>query len=83
MTKHAKQATGAGSQTNASDAVNDFEVRPDPTVDEMVDAGVAGSFPASDPVAAAQPGPRAEEHPAKPAALKPRSPHAADWMFRR
>ncbi len=83
MAKRAKHSTGPGSQTNASDAVDDVEVRPDPTVDELVDAGVAGTFPASDPVAAAQPGPRAEEHPAEPATLARRDPHAADWMFRR
>jgi hypothetical protein len=52
-----------------------------PTLDQIIDEGVAETFPASDPVAAAQP--HAGERPAEPAALKPRSPHAADWMFRR
>jgi hypothetical protein len=54
---------------------------PNPTVDQIIDEGVAESFPASDPVAAAQP--HAGERRGEPAALKPRSPHAADWMFRR
>ena len=80
MVKRAK-AAGPGSPTNASDAVDDVEVRPDPTVDEVVDAGVAATFPASDPVAAVQPG--ARDEPAKPVTLPPRNPHAADWMFRR
>lgn len=42
---------GAGSQTNASDAVDDIELTPNPTQDEMLDAGVQETFPASDPVA--------------------------------
>jgi hypothetical protein len=83
MAKRAKQTRGPGSQTNASDAVDAVEVGSDPTVEEVVDAGVAGTFPASDPVSATQPGPHAEEHPTKPAGLPPRNPHAADWMFRR
>jgi hypothetical protein len=42
---------GAGSQTNASDAVDDIELTSNPTQDEMLDAGVQETFPASDPVA--------------------------------
>jgi hypothetical protein len=61
--------------------VNHDKLPSDPTVDQIIDEGVAESFPASDPVAAAQP--KAGKPPAEPAALKPRSPHAADWMFRR
>jgi hypothetical protein len=54
---------------------------PNPTVDQIIDEGVAETFPASDPVAVTQP--HAKERPAEAATLKPRSPHAADWMFRR
>ena len=79
MTKRAK--VGIGSQTNASDAVDDVEVRPDPTADEVLDAGVAGTFPASDPVAAAQP--NTGQQRTEPVTLKARSRHAADWMFKR
>jgi hypothetical protein len=61
--------------------MNSRQLPPNPTVDQIIDEGVAESFPASDPVAAAQP--HAKERPAEPATLKPRSPHAADWMFRR
>ena len=40
-----------GSTTNASDAVDDIELRPDATPDEVVDVGVKQTFPASDPPA--------------------------------
>jgi hypothetical protein len=40
-----------GSQTNASDAVDDIELRPDAAPDEVLDVGVQHTFPASDPVA--------------------------------
>jgi hypothetical protein len=40
-----------GSQTNASDAVDDVALDPDATPDELLDAGVQYTFPASDPVA--------------------------------
>ena len=39
-----------GSTTNASDAVDDIKLRPNASVDEKLDAGVMGTFPASDPV---------------------------------
>jgi hypothetical protein len=42
---------GAGSPTNASDAVDDIELTSNPTQDERLDAGVQETFPASDPVA--------------------------------
>jgi len=41
----------AGSTTNASDAVDDIELRPDAPPDEVVDAGIKQTFPASDPPA--------------------------------
>jgi hypothetical protein len=61
--------------------MNPRQLPPNPTLDQIIDEGVAETFPASDPVSAAQP--HAGERPAEPAALKRRSPHAADWMFRR
>lgn len=41
---------GYGSPTNASDAVDAPELRPDATPDEVLDAGIEYTFPASDPV---------------------------------
>jgi hypothetical protein len=40
----------SGSQTNASDAVDDIELNADSSHDDVVDAGVQETFPASDPV---------------------------------
>jgi hypothetical protein len=40
-----------GSQTNASDAMDDIHVSANPSHDELLDASVKGTFPASDPVA--------------------------------
>jgi hypothetical protein len=40
-----------GSTTNASDAVDDIHLSANPSADEKLDAGVKGTFPASDPVA--------------------------------
>ena len=39
-----------GSQTNASDAMDDIHLRPGASHEEVVDAGVKETFPASDPV---------------------------------
>jgi hypothetical protein len=50
-----------GSQTNASDAVDDIELGPDASHDEALDAGVKGSFPASDPVSVTAPSETAYE----------------------
>ena len=48
---------GAGSPTNASDAVDDVRLPSKPTTDQKMDAGVKETFPASDPVSpAAGPG---------------------------
>ena len=44
------KSRGVGSQTNASDAVDDIELSSNPTQDQMLDAGVQETFPASDPV---------------------------------
>jgi hypothetical protein len=40
----------SGSQTNASDAVDDIHLKPNASHDDVVDAGVQETFPASDPV---------------------------------
>jgi len=47
--RYRKRATG--SQTNASDAVDDIELSPNPKPEDVLDAGVKETFPASDPVA--------------------------------
>jgi hypothetical protein len=39
-----------GSTTNASDAIDEIELRPGASHDELIDAGVQETFPASDPV---------------------------------
>jgi hypothetical protein len=51
----------AGSQTNASEAVDDIELGSNPKRDEVLDAGVKETFPASDPVSVAAPGETAYE----------------------
>ena len=50
MTKPSKKRKPAGSPTNASDAVDDLKLPPQPTADEAQDHGVQETFPASDPV---------------------------------
>ncbi len=45
-----RKSRGLGSQTNASDAVDDIELGSNPDEDEKLDAGVKETFPASDPV---------------------------------
>jgi hypothetical protein len=40
----------AGSLTSASDAVDDIEISANPHPEELLDAGVKETFPASDPV---------------------------------
>ena len=44
-----------GSQTNASDAMDDIHIRPNASADEHLDAGVMETFPASDPVSISKP----------------------------
>jgi hypothetical protein len=58
--KRKPQPTG-GSTTNASDAVDDIELPPNPTADEKLDEGVEETFPASDPVSIAKPSETAYE----------------------
>jgi hypothetical protein len=45
-----KKRKHTGSTTNASEAVDDIELKPGATHEEVVDAGVQETFPASDPV---------------------------------
>jgi hypothetical protein len=49
------------SQTNASDAMDDIDLGPDASHDETLDAGVKGTFPASDPVSVTATGETAYE----------------------
>ncbi|HEX7052764.1 MAG TPA: hypothetical protein VF211_02375 [Burkholderiales bacterium] len=51
----------AGSTTNASDAVDDIRVPANASTDQQLDAGVKGTFPASDPVAVSAEGETAWE----------------------
>jgi hypothetical protein len=39
-----------GSQTNASDAIDDVQLPSRPSGEELLDAGIKETFPASDPV---------------------------------
>ena len=39
-----------GSPTNASDAVDDVDLPPDATAEDVLDEGLQETFPASDPV---------------------------------
>ncbi len=41
----------AGSPTNASDAIDDLQLPPEPSLDDRLDEAVQETFPASDPVA--------------------------------
>jgi hypothetical protein len=56
---HEREPTG--STTNASDAVDDVKLPPNPTTDEKLDEGVKETFPASDPVSIAHPSETAYE----------------------
>ena len=46
-----RKSRGIGSQTNASEAVDDIHLGTNPSSEDRLDAGVKGTFPASDPVA--------------------------------
>ena len=50
-----------GSPTNASDKVDDVELPPDATEEDVLDEGLQETFPASDPVSIAQPSETAYE----------------------
>lgn len=46
-----RKSRGAGSQTNASEAVDDVHLGSRPSREAVLDEGVKETFPASDPVA--------------------------------
>jgi hypothetical protein len=50
-----------GSTTNASDAVDDIELGANPHPEDVLDAGVKETFPASDPVSVSAPSETAYE----------------------
>jgi len=60
LPKRKRQPTG-GSTTNATDAVDDVKLPPNPTTDEKLDEGIEETFPASDPVSIAHPSETAYE----------------------
>ena len=60
LPKRKPQPTG-GSTTNATDAVDNVKLPPNPTTDEKLDEGIEETFPASDPVSIAHPSETAYE----------------------
>jgi hypothetical protein len=48
--KHRVARENSGSNTNASDAVDDINLKPGASREQVIDAGVQETFPASDPV---------------------------------
>jgi hypothetical protein len=49
--KQHRRSQRAGSPTNASDAMDDVQLGAHPTDEDIIDAGVKETFPASDPIA--------------------------------
>ena len=70
-----------GSATNASDAIDDIELRPDATAEELVDASVMETFPASDPPSVQKAFEAKGD--GRTTSPQPRAPRSADWMLRR
>jgi hypothetical protein len=50
-----QRSRSPGSQTNASDAIDNIHLRPNASADEHLDAAVMETFPASDPVSSGKP----------------------------
>ncbi|HET7671823.1 MAG TPA: hypothetical protein VFK84_15550 [Burkholderiales bacterium] len=50
-----RRKRAVGSQTNASEAIDDIKLRPNASSDEHLDAAVMETFPASDPVSSSKP----------------------------
>ena len=50
-----QRSRSPGSQTNASDAMDDIKLGPNASADEHLDAAVMETFPASDPVSSGKP----------------------------
>ena len=87
---HRLRRGGHGSQTNASDAMDDVHLRSRPSTEEVVDAGVQQTFPASDPPAvegafetAYEREQRAGGAPAHQEGAATPPPRSPDWMLRR
>lgn len=75
-----------GSQTNASDVMDDVELGPRASSDEVVDAGGKESFPASDPLAVQDAAETAyeREQRGRTAPSAPASPaRSPDWLKRK
>ena len=83
MTKPSKKRKPAGSPTNASDAVDDLKLPPQPSTDEAQDHGVQETFPASDPVAVGSAAHKAKEKEPKPSDIQPERREPPDWLLRR
>jgi hypothetical protein len=85
MTFMTRQTTGSpGSQTNASDAVDDIDLPPQASSDEVLDSGVMQTFPASDPVAVGSASERAkarEEAPPRGDSGAPAKRRSPDWLL--
>lgn len=83
MATRKPKSKGAGSPTNASSAVDNVHVPEDPTTDQLLDAGIKETFPASDPVSvepthtAHECEVRGKDQPAPPSPQQ-RSP---DWLL--
>jgi hypothetical protein len=45
-----RKLRAAGSQTNATEAIDDIELGANPSRNQVLDAGVKETFPASDPI---------------------------------
>ena len=56
-----RKSRAVGSPTNASEAVDDIELSANPKAEEVLDAGVKETFPASDPVSTSAPSETAYE----------------------
>ena len=56
-----RKSRATGSTTNASEAVDDIELGRHPKAEELLDAGVKETFPASDPVSTSAPSETAYE----------------------
>jgi hypothetical protein len=76
-----------GSQTNASEAMDDFAQEAHATHEEQIDTGVAQTFPASDPVAVGRPSQTAHEQESlgvpKERDLTRDRPRSPDWLLQR
>ena len=71
-----------GSTTNASDAVDDVILPPEPSTDELVDEAVKETFPASDPIAVGDAAEKADREPEpRQTDLQPKPRRSPDWLL--